>query len=59
MENTQEMIGFLADGGLEYMAVAPDAEHEDTFVLGPDILDQLKKKLDIMYKHEKDINRFV
>lgn len=56
-ENTLELIRILENGGLACLAHAENARYEDTFLLGPDIIDQLKKKLKIMGKYNTDFDR--
>ena len=59
LDNTQELIAILENGGLDYIAHADDPEYEDTFLLGPDLIDQLKKKRKIMLKHWTDIEGYL
>jgi len=59
LDNTQELIALLNNGGLELVARARDARDEDTFLLGPDILGALQKKADIMRKRWLDAQRFL
>lgn len=54
MDNTRELIALLEKGGLDMLAHAPTAELEDSFWLGPDVLEQLKLKLRIMQAHARD-----
>jgi hypothetical protein len=59
LDNTAELIDILQSGGMSQVQVAPTAEQEDTFLLGPDLIAQLKKKRDIMRRHWKDAERYL
>ena len=59
LDNTTEMIALLESGGMDLISHAKDPEYEDTFVLGPDLIDQLKKKQKIMIKHWRDIEDYL
>jgi hypothetical protein len=58
-DNTNQLIALLKGGGLEYLARAPDARHEDTFLLGPDVIDALQRKADLMREHWLDADKYV
>jgi len=59
-DNAQELIDLLEGGGMDLLCHATDAGEEDIFLLGPDIVDQLKKKRKIMRRHWLDIqNHFM
>lgn len=59
LDNTGELIDLLENGGMGQVQVAPAAEQEDTFLLGPDLVAQLRKKRLIMRRHWKDAERFL
>jgi hypothetical protein len=59
LDNTQELIDILRDGGMEFIAHADNPKYEDTFLLGPDLIDQLKMKRKIMLNHWTDIEWFL
>jgi hypothetical protein len=59
MQNTEQLIALLKERGTEQIVIAPDSKHEDTFVLGPDLLDQLKRKIDITRKYWLDAEHFL
>ena len=59
LDNTQELIELLQNGGMNLLCHANDAMHEDTFLLGPDLIDQLKKKRKIMLDHWRDIEDYL
>jgi hypothetical protein len=59
MDNTQELIDVLEDGGMDFIAHADDPKYEDTFLLGPDLIEQLKLKREIMLKHWTDIEGYL
>jgi len=55
LDNAQELIDLLENGGMELVCHADQPEEEDIFLLGPDLIDQLKKKRLIMRRHWLDI----
>jgi len=59
LDNTQDMIDILEDGGMEMICYAKPPFPEDTFILGPDLIDQLKKKRKIMLAHWTDIEGYL
>jgi tetratricopeptide (TPR) repeat protein len=59
LDNAQELIDILEDGGMAFIAHADDSKYEDTFLLGPDLIDQLKLKRKIMLKHWTDIEWYL
>ncbi len=59
LDNTQELIDLLEDGGMELVCHASDPRYEDTFLLGPDLIAQLKLKRKIMLKHWTDIEGYM
>jgi hypothetical protein len=58
-DNTNEMIALLEVGGMELVAHADDPRYEDTFLLGPDLSGQLKKKALIMREHWLDVQDYL
>ncbi len=59
LDNTQDMIDILEDGGMELICYAKPPFPEDTFILGPELIDQLKKKRKIMLAHWTDIEGYL
>ncbi len=59
LDNTQELINILADGGMKFISHAVDPAYEDTFLLGPDLIEQLKRKRKIMLRHWTDIEGYM
>jgi len=59
LDNVSELTRLLEERGLDQIARAPDERHEDTFVLGPDVLDHLKKKVRVMRDHWLDVERYL
>jgi len=55
LDNAQELIDLLEDGGMELTCHAEDTAEEDTFLLGPGLIDQVKAKRLIMRRHWLDI----
>jgi hypothetical protein len=59
LDNTSELIRLLENGGLSQVLTAQDPAEEDTFLLGPDLVDQLKKKIEIMRRHWLDAEQYL
>ncbi len=59
LDNTQELIDLLESGGMKFISHTEDPKYEDTFLLGPDLVDQLKLKRKIMVAHWTDIEGFM
>lgn len=59
LDNTQEMIELLQSGGMDLIYHATDPKYEDTFVLGPDLIGQLKLKMKVMLRHWTDIEKYM
>ena len=59
LDNTVELISLLENGGMNFINHAETPEAEDTFLLGPDLIDQLKAKRKIMLNHWTDIERYL
>ncbi len=59
LDNTVELIAVLENGGMDFICHANDPKYEDTFLLGPDLIDQLKLKRKIMLKHWTDIESYM
>ena len=58
-DNTNELVSMLENGGLELVARAKDPRYEDTFLLGPDLIAQLRKKARIMREHWLDVQQYL
>jgi hypothetical protein len=59
LDNTQEMITLLGSGGMDLICTASPPFPEDTFVLGPDLIGQLKIKRNVMLAHWTDIEGYL
>ncbi|MFH1071159.1 MAG: hypothetical protein V1794_16185 [Candidatus Glassbacteria bacterium] len=59
LDNTNELIAMLEAGGLELVGRAKDKKHEDTFLIGPDLVDQLRQKVKIMREHWLDVQGYI
>jgi hypothetical protein len=60
LDNTAELINLLQKrGGLDLITYAKDPLYEDRFVLGPDLVQQLKKKRKVMLDHWTDIEGYL
>jgi hypothetical protein len=54
IDNIQELIGLLEEGGAPLIPLAKKAEDENTFLFGPELVSQLKKKISLMMKSWHD-----
>jgi hypothetical protein len=59
LDNAAEMIELLENGGMRQMVLASKPEDEDTFLLGPDLIGQMKKKCAIMRRHWLDAQAYM
>jgi len=60
LDNTTALIQLLEAGGrMAQVLTATDPADEDPFLLGPDLLDQLKLKGQIMRRHRLDAEEFL
>jgi hypothetical protein len=59
LDNTSELINLLGNGGLELFAHARNPQDEDTFLYGPNLLDQMREKVAIMQEHWLDGQRYL
>lgn len=57
IDNIAVLIGLLGEDPGEYLVLAPTKEEEDIRLLGPDIVAQLRKKLEVMNAHWEDYER--
>jgi hypothetical protein len=55
LDNTAALIEMLESGGIDLLVTARSAgDTEDTFMLGGDVADQLRRKMTIMRRHWRD-----
>ncbi len=59
LDNTAELIEILMNGGMNYVFHAEHPRYEDTFLPGPDLIEQLRMKMKIMVDHWTDIEGFL
>jgi len=59
LDNTNELIVQLENGGMDLVNHAEDPQLEDTFLLGPDLIQNLKQKRKIMLDHWLDIEDYL
>ncbi|WP_290797471.1 hypothetical protein [Flavihumibacter sp. UBA7668] len=59
LDNTQELIDLLKNGGLAWLVKSADQKYEDAFLLGPDLLQQLQLKRSIMLNHWQDAQDYL
>jgi hypothetical protein len=57
IDNTAVLIDLLGENPGQYLVLAPTKEEEDIRLLGPDIVEQLRKKLQVMNAHWEDYER--
>jgi hypothetical protein len=57
MDNANELAGLLENARVPLVEVAPTKAEEDIFLIGPDIVEQLHKKVQIMLNHQLDVYR--
>ncbi len=57
IDNTLELIEILENADQPILHQADSKEFENVMLLGPDLIDQLKKKISIMENHRRDILR--
>jgi hypothetical protein len=59
LDNAADMVSLLENGGMRQVLVAPTPQEEDTFLLGPNLVEQLKKKMAIMRAHWIDAQNYM
>jgi hypothetical protein len=59
LDNTLELIALLENKGMDLICHATDPAYEDTFVLGPNLIEQLRQKRKIMLDHWLDIEGYM
>jgi len=57
LDNTLDLIDLLGEGAEDVLVMAGKPEDEDTFLLGPGLVDQLSRKREIMLAHWADFDR--
>lgn len=57
IDNIYELIALLESTKIPLVKTASSMEDEDVFNLGPNIIEQLKKKVSIMLKHQLEVHR--
>lgn len=59
LDNAGELLQLVEGDGPDVLCRAADIRYEDTFLLGPDIADQLRKKISIMRDHWRDVEAYL
>jgi hypothetical protein len=59
LDNMQQMIDILEAGGINLISTSKQPFPEDTFILGPDLINQLRMKRKIMLAHWTDIEGYL
>jgi hypothetical protein len=57
IDNINELIGLLEGSPVPLVELAPSMAEEDIFLVGPNIVEQLRKKVQIMLRHQLDVYR--
>jgi hypothetical protein len=57
IDNVKELIGLLQASKVPLVEVAPTMAEEDVFLIGPNLVEQLRKKVEIILKHQLDVHR--
>ena len=58
-DNTNELIALLQNGGMELVAHSQSKKYEDTFLLGPDLIDALREKARLMEREWLDVGQYL
>ncbi|KKK61243.1 hypothetical protein LCGC14_3016290 [marine sediment metagenome] len=59
LENAGQLLELLKNGGDELVVKTDQSELEDRFILGPDLADQVGRKIEIMRTHWRDIEQYL
>jgi len=59
LDNTTTLLKVLENGGMSQILTAKNPADEDTFLLGPDLVNQLRQKLAIMRAHWLDSEQYL
>lgn len=59
LDNANELIAMLEAGGMDLVAAADDARYEDTFLMGPDFIEQVKKKVKVMRNRWLEVQEYL
>jgi hypothetical protein len=57
MDNTNDLIRLMTDSPVPLFETAESAAEEDAFTLGPDLADQLRRKVAITMRRWKEFDR--
>jgi hypothetical protein len=58
-DNANELLALLRSGGLKSLSRATDQKHADTFLMGPDVIPEVQKKVDLMRRHWRDVDLYL
>lgn len=59
LDNTNELIGILQNGGMDLIVRADSPRYEDTFLLGPDLIGALRQKTRLMQREWLDVQQYL
>ncbi len=57
IDNINELIALLENSPVPLVEHAPSMDEEDIFQIGPNIVEQLRKKIQVMLRHQSDVYR--
>ncbi len=58
-DNANELLLLLKSGGLKSLSRATDQKHADTFLMGPDVIPEVQRKVDLMRRHWRDVDLYL
>jgi hypothetical protein len=58
-DNTNEFLALLQSGGLNSVSRAAQQRHADTFLLGPDLVNEVQRKAGLMRRHWRDVDLYL
>ena len=58
-DNANEMLALLNNGGLVNLSRSNDQKHADTFLMGPDVVAEIQKKVDLMRRQWRDVDLYL
>lgn len=59
LENAETLLGLLQGGGLEQISRSAPGQEENMFRLPNDLVASVKKKIDVMRKHWRDVEQYM
>jgi hypothetical protein len=59
LDNAEELAALLERGGIDFIGHAREAKYQDTFLLGPDLVKDVRRKAEIMRAHWLDVQKYL